>query len=111
VPQRLIKNSKLTNRQLNEPVKYFALEVPTSRAANVMKINRHSAERVYQVTGISQRCHELRIVDKAKTWRIIYRIDLDAIIIVDVFRKTTQQTPKRVIDDCRRRLKLYDALS
>jgi hypothetical protein len=43
VPQRLIKNSKLTNRQLNELIKYFALEVPASRAAKVMNINRHSA--------------------------------------------------------------------
>jgi transposase len=49
VPRRLIKNSKLTNRQLNELVKYFALEVPASRAAKVMGINRHSAERIYQV--------------------------------------------------------------
>ena len=49
MPRRLIRNSKLTNRQLNELVKYFALEVPASRAANVMGINRHSAERVYQV--------------------------------------------------------------
>ena len=47
--QRLIKNSRLTNRQLNELIKYFALEVPASRAAKVMSINRHSAERVYQV--------------------------------------------------------------
>ena len=49
MPQRLIKNSKLTNRQLNELVKYFALEVPASRAAKVMQINRHSAERAYQI--------------------------------------------------------------
>jgi transposase len=49
VPQRLVKYSKLTNRQLNELVKYFALEVPASRAAKVMSINRHSAERVYHV--------------------------------------------------------------
>ena len=49
MPRRLIRNSKLTNRQLNELVKYFALEVPASRAAKVMGINRHSAERVYQV--------------------------------------------------------------
>lgn len=47
--RRLIRNGKLTNRQLNELVKYFALEVPASRAAKVMGINRHSAERVYQV--------------------------------------------------------------
>lgn len=40
-----------------------------------------------------------------------YRIDTDAIVIADVFQKTTQQTPKRVIDDCRRRLRQYDALS
>ncbi len=47
--QRLIKNSKLTNRQLNQLIGYFALEVPASRAAKVMLINRHSAERVYHV--------------------------------------------------------------
>jgi phage-related protein len=61
--------------------------------------------------NIGVRCHELRIVDRDKTWRIIYRIDRDAIIIADVFQKTTQQTPKRVIDDSRRRLRQYDALS
>jgi hypothetical protein len=49
VAQRLIKNSKLMNRQLNQLVRYFALEVLASRAANVMNINRHSAERVYYV--------------------------------------------------------------
>lgn len=50
MPRRLIKNSRLTNRQLDELVKYFALEVPASRAAKVMSINRHSAERAYQVS-------------------------------------------------------------
>jgi transposase len=49
VPPRLIKNSKLTNRQLNHLIGYFALEALASRAAKVMDINRHSAERVYQV--------------------------------------------------------------
>jgi transposase-like protein len=49
VPPRLIKNSELTNRQLNQLIGYFALEAPARRAAKVMNINRHSAERVYQV--------------------------------------------------------------
>ena len=31
--------------------------------------------------SIGKCCHELRINDKNKTWRIIYRIDPDAIII------------------------------
>ena len=59
--------------------------------------------------SIASRCHELRVVDAGKTWRIVYRIDPDAIVIADVFQKTTQQTPSHVIDDCRRRLRLYDA--
>ncbi len=61
--------------------------------------------------SIGARCHELRIVDADKTWRIMYRIDPDAIVLLDVFNKTTQQTPKRVIADCQRRLRQYDDLS
>ena len=60
---------------------------------------------------IGQRCHELRIRDENKIWRIVYRIDADAIIILEVFAKTTNQTPKRVIEACKRRLRGYDALA
>lgn len=60
--------------------------------------------------SIGRRCHELRITDKNSIWRIIYRIDLDAIIIADVFQKKTQQTPKGVIDDSKRRLGMYDKI-
>lgn len=59
--------------------------------------------------AIGRRCHELRVVDAGKTWRIVYRLDGDAVVIADVFQKVTQQTPKRVIQDCQRRLALYDA--
>ncbi|GAC1473158.1 MAG: hypothetical protein NVSMB9_21320 [Isosphaeraceae bacterium] len=61
--------------------------------------------------GIGPRCHELRVRDKHQNWRIIYRIDPDAILIVTVFAKTTGQTPNHVIDDCQRRLSAYDAVS
>jgi len=60
--------------------------------------------------SIGSRCHELRIPDDNVTWRIIYRIDDDAILILDVFRKKTQQTPKAVIDTCKRRIRAYDEL-
>jgi len=46
-----------------------------------------------------------------RSWRLVYRIDPDAIVVADVFSKTTQQTPTRVIADCKRRLRLYDQLS
>lgn len=47
--KRLIARSKLSNRQLNQLIDFFALEVPAVKAARVLRINRHSAERVYQV--------------------------------------------------------------
>ena len=60
--------------------------------------------------AIGIRCHELRVNDKGKTWRIIYRTDSDAVLILDVFAKKTAKTPKRVIDTCRQRLQEYDNL-
>ena len=57
---------------------------------------------------IGEQCHELRVVDTDKTWRIIYRIDSDAIVILDVFSKKTRITPKSVIDRSRKRLREYD---
>lgn len=59
--------------------------------------------------GIGARCHELRIIDSGKTWRIVYRIDTDAIVILEVFEKKTQTTPKVVIENCRKRMKQYDS--
>jgi len=61
--------------------------------------------------SIGPRCHELRIVDERDTWRIVYRSDLDAIVILEVFSKKTRETPKRVIEVCKRRLKHYDESS
>ena len=60
--------------------------------------------------SIAPRCHELRINDTNGTWRIIYRVDEDAVVILEVFQKKTNQTPKKVIETCQRRIKLYDAL-
>ena len=59
---------------------------------------------------IGRRCHELRVLDGDKTWRIIYRIDSDAILILDVFAKKTKQTPKRVIENSKRRARDYDKM-
>lgn len=60
--------------------------------------------------GIGVRCHELRITDVGKIWRIVYRLDPDAVVIADVFEKKTQKTPAAVIVACKQRLKRYDAL-
>jgi phage-related protein len=63
--------------------------------------------------SIGPRCHELRVEDARKriAWRIIYRIDEDAILIGDIFAKKTQATPKNKLDECRRRFAAYDDVS
>ena len=59
--------------------------------------------------SIGARCHELRINDVDKSWRIVYRMDVDAIVLLEVFAKKSGQTPKKVIDGCKRRLRNYDS--
>jgi len=58
--------------------------------------------------SIGRRCHELRVNDENKTWRLVYRLDPDAIVILEVFEKKTSKTPKSVIDTCQQRLKAYE---
>jgi phage-related protein len=47
--------------------------------------------------------------DAGSNWRVIYRIDADAIVILEVFAKKSGATPKAVIATCRKRLKEYDS--
>ena len=61
--------------------------------------------------SIGRRCHELRITDKDHTWRIVYRTDPDAIVILEVFAKATRETPQSVIDTCKQRLRQYNSLT
>jgi phage-related protein len=58
--------------------------------------------------SIGRRCHELRIPDENVSWRIIYRLDVAAVVIGDVFAKKSGPTPRPVIDVCKRRFKRYD---
>lgn len=57
---------------------------------------------------IGSRCHELRIVDADSIWRIVYRTDADAVLILEVFSKKTRATPQNIINACQRRVRNYD---
>jgi phage-related protein len=59
--------------------------------------------------SIGRACHELRINDATKSWRIVYVLEDDAVIVLDVFEKKTEQTPIKVVESCKRRLKAYYA--
>ncbi len=63
------------------------------------------------MSSIGPRCHELRIGDADVTWRIFYRIDPDAILVLEVLKKKTQSMPREVAKVCRRRLADYDQIA
>ena len=46
--------------------------------------------------------------DEDRNWRLIYRIDSDAIMLAMVFSKTTRTTPDSVIRSAKARLRHYD---
>ncbi len=61
------------------------------------------------MSSIGSRCHELRIIDENVTWRIVYAVEGDAIVVLDVFAKKTNRTPREVLSNCKRRLKALRA--
>jgi phage-related protein len=71
---------------------------------------RLSLPHMRPMPSLAPRCAELRIPDADATWRILYRLDPDAVVILEVFSKKTPQTPQAVLETCRRRLRQYDAL-
>ena len=61
-----------------------------------------------KMPSLGPRCGELRVMEERGSWRILLRIDSDAIVVLDVFRKTTPQTPQHILSACRARLRRYD---
>jgi phage-related protein len=59
---------------------------------------------------IGPRVHELRVQDHEAgiSWRIVHRIDADAVLVVHWFEKQTRTTPRFVVALCRKRLAGYD---
>lgn len=60
---------------------------------------------------IGPRCHELRVNDGDHTWRLVYHIATDAIVLLDVVSKKTPATPQSVIESCQKRLAEYQRLT
>jgi len=60
--------------------------------------------------SIGSGCHELRLWDAGHSWRVVYFLDADAIVILEVFAKRTRATPLNIIEMCRNRLAAYRQL-
>lgn len=66
------------------------------------------ASKMMPVVGA--RVHELRVTDREENahWRVIYRTDADAILVVSWYDKNTQTMPLSEIKLAQRRLREYD---
>jgi phage-related protein len=56
---------------------------------------------------VGVQCHELRINDGDHAWRIIYHVEPDAVVILEVFGKKTTATSLQTIETCRKRLAAF----
>jgi len=104
----------------HRPIVWLACEIKTPPFSRTARIEAGVLLRRLQegesiglphsrpMPSIGRRCHELRVQDEDVTWRIVYRLDADAVVIGDVFAKKSRETPKRVIEACRQRFKRYD---
>jgi phage-related protein len=61
------------------------------------------------LSDVGPRCGALRVRDGEHNWRIMYRIDSDAVVILEVYAKKTRKIPQEVIERCRKWLVQYDA--
>jgi len=59
---------------------------------------------------VGPRCGALRVRDAEHNWRIMYRVDPDAILILEVYPKKTRKIPVEVLQRCKQRLKQYDSV-
>ena len=73
----------------------------------IQKGTKLSLPQSRPMPSIGPNCHELRINDENLTWRVIYRIYTDMILILQVFEKKTSKTPKSIIDVCKQRIKTF----
>ena len=89
----------------------FTAEARTEAGLLLRRLQRGdklSLPHARPMPALGPRCGEIRIPDADATWRIMYRLDADAVVILAVFAKKTQATPKAILETCATRLKLYD---
>src|SRR5580704_2878426 len=106
-------------RTLNKPLVWLKGEVKTPPFSSEARVEAGFLLRRLQkgeslglphsrpMPSIGPQCHELRINDEDQTWRIVYHVATDAVVVLEVFSKKTAGTPDEVLTNCRRRLAAY----
>ena len=92
----------------DRPLVWLHGEIKTPPSSETARIEVGYLLRLLQKGRALAMCHELRVRDPDTDWRIVYRADSDAVVILAVFSKKTRTTPQAVIDTCIRRLTEYE---
>ncbi|MCG8592469.1 MAG: type II toxin-antitoxin system RelE/ParE family toxin [Proteobacteria bacterium] len=91
----------------------FSLEARTEAGVLLRRLQMGDSLKMPHsrpMPNIGKRCHELRIRDRSANWRIVYRVDADAVVLLEVFPKKTGKTPDSVIRVCKKRIADYDSV-
>jgi len=112
----------LINMKMDKPLVWLHGEIQTPPFSKKARLEAGYLLRMLQMgeslslphsrplPSIRSGVHELRINDHSAIWRIVYRIDEDAIVIAEVFSKKSRKIPRRILELCRRRFNQYDEL-
>jgi phage-related protein len=107
-------------KKMNKPLVWLSGVVKTPPFSSFARIEAGYLLRLLQsgeslslpqsrpLPSIGPRCHELRIPDGEISWRIIYRLDFDAVIILEIFEKKSRTLPRSIIETCKRRIQFYE---
>jgi phage-related protein len=116
------QTSRLRLQPERKPLAWLAGEIKTppftregrKEAGDLLRLLQEGEQprmpQAEPVSVVGPRCGAIRVRDAGHNWRIMYRVDADAVLILDVYAKMTRKIPQEVIERCQRRLKAYDAV-
>jgi phage-related protein len=90
---------------LGKPLVWLHGEIKTPPFQQGQQLSMPQAEHL---PNVGARCGALRVRDAGHNWRIVYRADADAVLVLEVYSKKTRKIPDEVIKRCQDRLKRYD---
>jgi phage-related protein len=117
------KSGKQEGRRRRKPVGWLHGEIKTppftdegrKEAGDLLRLLQEGEQlgmpQAEPLPVLGPRCGALRVRDKQHNWRIVYRVDADAVLVLEVYAKKTRKIPLEVMDRCKKRLKEYDEIA
>jgi phage-related protein len=117
------KSGKQEDRRRRKPIGWLHGEIKTppftdegrKEAGDLLRLLQEGEQlgmpQAEPLPVLGPRCGALRVRDKQHNWRIVFRVDADAVLVLEVYAKKTRKIPLEVMDRCKKRLKEYDEIA